>query len=71
MAALSRKELSYNNIYINNKARIHWASRRDMRDLEISIMPFFEYKYDQLNDTGKALFARLLECDDSICLTGL
>lgn len=30
----------------------------------ISIMPFFEYEYDQLNDTDKALFIRLLECDD-------
>ena len=26
---------------INNKARIHWACRRGMRELDISIMPFF------------------------------
>jgi antitoxin CptB len=25
---------------INNKARIHWACRRGMRELDISIMPF-------------------------------
>ena len=31
---------------INNKARIHWACRRGMRELDISIMPFFEYEYD-------------------------
>jgi len=49
---------------INNKARIHWACRRGMRELDISIMPFFEYEYDQLNDTDKALFIRLLESDD-------
>ncbi|EIN6862707.1 succinate dehydrogenase assembly factor 2, partial [Escherichia coli] len=24
---------------INNKARIHWACRRGMRELDISIMP--------------------------------
>ena len=49
---------------INNKARIHWACRRGMRELDISIMPFFEYEYDSLNDADKALFIRLLECDD-------
>jgi antitoxin CptB len=27
-------------------------------------MPFFEYEYDSLNDADKALFIRLLECDD-------
>ncbi|NIG98410.1 MAG: FAD assembly factor SdhE [Serratia symbiotica] len=47
---------------INNKARIHWACRRGMRELDIPIMPFFEYEYDQLTD--KARFIRLLECDD-------
>ena len=35
---------------INNKARIHWACRRGMRELDISIMPFFEYEYDSLSD---------------------
>ena len=25
---------------------------------------FFEYEYDSLNDADKALFIRLLECDD-------
>ena len=49
---------------INNKASIQWACRRVMRELDISIMPFFEYEYDSLNDADKALFIRLLECDD-------
>ncbi|TQI82051.1 antitoxin CptB [Serratia fonticola] len=49
---------------INNKARIHWACRRGMRELDISIMPFFEYEYDTLSDEDKALFIRLLENDD-------
>ncbi|WP_186825442.1 FAD assembly factor SdhE, partial [Klebsiella pneumoniae] len=35
---------------INNKARIHWACRRGMRELDISIMPFFEHEYDTLSD---------------------
>ena len=45
---------------INNKARIHWACRRGMRELDISIMPFFEYEYDTLSDEDKQLFIRLL-----------
>ncbi|MDI8106982.1 succinate dehydrogenase assembly factor 2, partial [Salmonella enterica subsp. enterica serovar Anatum] len=34
---------------IHNKARIHWACRRGMRELDISIMPFFEHEYDSLS----------------------
>ncbi|BBU81291.1 hypothetical protein EIMP300_26910 [Escherichia coli] len=49
---------------INNKARIHWACRRGMRELDISIMPFFEHEYDSLSDDEKRTFIRLLECDD-------
>ena len=49
---------------INNKARIHWACRRGMRELDISIMPFFEHEYDTLSDDDKRLFIRLLENDD-------
>lgn len=43
---------------INNKARIHWACRRGMRELDISIMPFFEYEYDTLSDDDKRLLDR-------------
>ncbi|MGP1924827.1 MAG: FAD assembly factor SdhE [Arsenophonus sp. NEOnobi-MAG3] len=49
---------------INNKPRIHWACRRGMRELDIAIMPFFEYKYDLLTENEKCLFVRLLECSD-------
>ncbi|MBX9447686.1 FAD assembly factor SdhE [Dickeya chrysanthemi] len=49
---------------INNKARIHWACRRGMRELDISIMPFFEHDYDTLSDDDKQQFIRLLQCDD-------
>ncbi|WP_237386385.1 FAD assembly factor SdhE [Xenorhabdus sp. Sc-CR9] len=49
---------------IGNKARIHWACRRGMRELDISIMPFFEYEYDSLSDDEKRIFVRLLECPD-------
>jgi len=49
---------------INNRSRIQWACRRGMRELDIAILPFFEYEYDALSDTDKQLFARLLTCDD-------
>jgi len=49
---------------INNKARVQWACRRGMRELDISIMPFFRFEYDSLNDTDKQAFVRLLESDD-------
>ncbi|CCG86091.1 FAD assembly factor SdhE [Erwinia piriflorinigrans] len=49
---------------ITNKSRIHWACRRGMRELDISIMPFFQYEFDSLDDGDKRLFVRLLECDD-------
>ncbi|MFA3762316.1 FAD assembly factor SdhE [Yersinia sp. 2544 StPb PI] len=49
---------------IDNKARIHWACRRGMRELDISIMPFFEHEYDGLSNNEKQAFIRLLECDD-------
>ena len=51
-------------IDIENKARINWACRRGMRELDISIMPFFENEYDTLSDDDKRLFVRLLECAD-------
>lgn len=49
---------------INNKARIRWACRRGMRELDIYIMPFFENDYDALSDKDKQLFIQLLENDD-------
>lgn len=49
---------------INNRAHIHWACRRGMRELDLFIMPFFEHQYDTFSDEDKQLFSRLLENDD-------
>ncbi|TKI03791.1 FAD assembly factor SdhE [Martelella alba] len=49
---------------IDNKARVHWACRRGMRELDIALMPFFEHDFDSLDGEDKALFVRLLQCDD-------
>lgn len=51
-------------IDINDKARIQWACRRGMLELDISIMPFFRFEYDGLNDDDKRLFIQLLEHPD-------
>ncbi len=49
---------------LNHKARIQWACRRGMRELDIALMPFFEHEYDTLSNDDKHLFIRLLSSDD-------
>lgn len=49
---------------IHDKSRIHWACRRGMLELDIAIMPFFEYEYDTLSDSDKRIFIALLQSDD-------
>ncbi|WP_367680252.1 FAD assembly factor SdhE [Candidatus Fukatsuia anoeciicola] len=49
---------------INNKTRIYWACRRGMHELDFSIMSFFKYEYDTLDNNDKFLFIRLLSNDD-------
>ncbi|UDG79977.1 FAD assembly factor SdhE [Candidatus Steffania adelgidicola] len=49
---------------IANKSRIYWACRRGMRELDITIMPFFEKDFDSLDNQNKQRFVRLLEFDD-------
>lgn len=49
---------------IHDKARVQWACRRGMLELDVSIMPFFKYEYDSLNDIDKQVFVALLKSDD-------
>ena len=49
---------------IDNKARIQWACRRGMKELDLAIMPFFIYEYDRLTAKQKQQFVQLLDCDD-------
>ncbi len=55
---------------INNKARIHWACRRGMRELDISIMPFFEHEVRQLSDDEKRILFVCWNVTIRTCLTG-
>ncbi len=46
------------------KARIKWACRRGMLELDVLIMPFFEECFDGLSKEEQQDFIQLLECDD-------
>lgn len=48
----------------SNKARIKWACRRGMLELDVLLMPFVDEAYDQISDTQKLAFERLLEAQD-------
>lgn len=47
-----------------DKARIRWACRRGMLELDVVIMPFFEECFDALTEKEQQDFVALLECDD-------
>lgn len=47
-----------------DKARIKWACRRGMLELDVVIMPFFEECFEQLTEQEQQDFVALLECDD-------
>ena len=44
--------------------RLKWASRRGMLELDLILMPFLENIYLTLSDDEKALYVKLLECED-------
>ncbi|MCT7941124.1 MULTISPECIES: succinate dehydrogenase assembly factor 2 [Shewanella] len=47
-----------------NIARVRWACRRGMLELDVLFQPFVETHYQQLPDNDKQTFIRLLECED-------
>jgi antitoxin CptB len=49
---------------LNNKARLKWACRRGMLELDVLFLPFVDEAYDQLSESQKLTFERLLEGDD-------
>ena len=48
----------------NNKARLRWACRRGMLELDILFLPFVDEAWDSLDAEQKVIFERLLECED-------
>ena len=47
-----------------NKARLKWACRRGMLELDVLFIPFVDEAYDQLSEQEKFTFERLLTSDD-------
>jgi antitoxin CptB len=46
------------------KARIKWACRRGMLELDVVIMPFYAEQFESLSEQEQKDFVSLLECDD-------
>ena len=49
---------------IDNKPRLRWACRRGMLELDVLLLPFVDEAYDELCEENKAIFERLLVCQD-------
>ncbi|MFC0118798.1 succinate dehydrogenase assembly factor 2 [Pseudoalteromonas xiamenensis] len=47
-----------------SKARIKWACRRGMLELDVLLEPFVEAAYDALSAEDKYVFQQLLEVED-------
>nr|WP_289846766.1 succinate dehydrogenase assembly factor 2 [Colwellia sp. E2M01] len=47
-----------------NKARLKWACRRGMLELDVLFTPFVDEAYDDLSTQDQFTFERLLTCQD-------
>ncbi|ARD21551.1 MULTISPECIES: succinate dehydrogenase assembly factor 2 [Shewanella] len=47
-----------------NIARVRWACRRGMLELDVLFQPFVDSQYETLSDTDKQTFIDLLACED-------
>lgn len=45
-------------------ARLKWACRRGMLELDVLLLPFVEQAFDTLTLSEQETFERLLTCDD-------
>lgn len=49
---------------LDSKAKLKWACRRGMLELDVLFGPFVDEAYDGLSLENKAIFQRLLTCED-------
>ena len=49
---------------LKDKARLRWACRRGMLELDVLFMPFVEEAYEHLSTSRQMVFERLLACQD-------
>jgi antitoxin CptB len=45
-------------------ARLKWACRRGMLELDVLLLPFVEQAFDELSEDQQFTLERLLTCDD-------
>ena len=64
MSLTTSTDESINAQSLKNKARLKWACRRGMLELDVLFMPFVDEGYDQLNEVEKVTFERLLTEQD-------
>ncbi|MBP7179134.1 MAG: succinate dehydrogenase assembly factor 2 [Moraxellaceae bacterium] len=48
----------------DHERRITWNCRRGLKELDVFLSPFMEEHYRGLSDHDKAVFERLLTCED-------
>lgn len=46
------------------KAKLYWAARRGMLELDLFLMPFVENVYETLSAPEQTCFAQLVSCTD-------
>jgi len=51
-------------VELMNIARVRWACRRGMLELDVLLQPFIETHYEAMTDDDKKTFIRLLACED-------
>lgn len=49
---------------VTDANRVRWHSRRGMLELDVLLLPYAEQAYGTLNEEDKALYRRLLACED-------
>jgi len=57
-------ETSTSSVIKVNKAKLKWACRRGMLELDMLFIPFVDEAYDNLSASQQITFERLLTCQD-------
>lgn len=53
-----------NHYHDKHFAKLRWACRRGMLELDLLLLPFLENKFDALSEQDKVLFERFLASND-------
>lgn len=57
-------DVSGKKFVLDSKPKLKWACRRGMLELDVLFEPFVDDAYDALPEEKKAVFQRLLACED-------